>query len=228
MNPPESLLQVFERTLAPDERERAARFYFDRDRRKFTAARGQLRMILGRYTGADPTALVFSYGPRGKPALSGQFQPANLKFNLSHSGELALLAVTLDREVGVDIEDIHTLNDAEAIAERLFSPNETSVFRALPEPERLEGFFRCWTCKEAYVKATGDGLSRPTESFDVVFTRGERTRLVSVDGEPDEAVRWRMAALEPATGYIGAIAVEGEGWSLTCWRWNQRGHECER
>ena len=218
LNPTPPRLQVFWQTLAPDERARAERFHFERDRRRFIAARGQLRMILGRYALVDPTALAFSYGPRGKPFLSHPQRTPAISFNLSHSGELALAAVTHDRSVGVDIEEMRALNDAEGIAERFFSPREYSVFRAIPEQERLEGFYRCWTCKEAYVKATGDGLARPTESFDVAFSRGAAARLLSVEGEADEAARWSMAALEPARGYIGAIAVEGHNWSLACWR----------
>ena len=218
LNPMTAQLQVLWDTLTSDERARADRFHFERDHRRFIAARGQLRMILGRYTGVDPKALTFSYGPRGKPILSHPRRTPTLSFNLSHSGEMALAAVTHERAVGVDLEEMRVLQDAEAIADRFFSPRESSVLRALPEKERLEGFYRCWTCKEAYVKATGDGLARPTESFDVAFGRGEAAQLLSVEREPDEAARWSMAALAPAPGYVGAIAVEGHGWSLACWR----------
>lgn len=215
-------LDLLERTLASSERARAERFRFERDRARFIAARGQLRMILGSYASVDPCALEFTYGPFGKPSLSPPFNADALKFNLSHSGELALIAVTRDRDLGVDVEEIRQLDDAEAIAGRFFSPRENVVLRALPEAERLEAFFHCWTCKEAYVKATGDGLACPTESFDVSFGRGEPARLLGVGGNSEEASRWSLTLLTPASGYVGAVAVEGQDWSLTCWQWMQK------
>jgi 4'-phosphopantetheinyl transferase len=216
----EADLNRLERTLAPDEQARAERFRFDRDRRRFIVAHGRLRMILARYIGGDPQALVFSSGPRGKPFFAPPFQTA-LKFNLSHSGDLALVAVTLNRDIGVDLEEIHSFDSAERLAEQFFSSRENAKLRALPEAERLKAFFCCWTLKEAYVKATGDGLTRATDSFDVAFSHGELARLVSVEGDLGEASRWSLMRLTPAPGYMAALAVEGSGWTKTCWetRW---------
>ncbi len=216
LNCSEHALRLFEQTLEPEERARAERFHFERDRRRFIAARAQLRMILARYVGIDPYALVFSYGSRGKPFLAQASKPP-LKFNLSHSGELALVAVTRDRDIGVDLEEVRSFDDAGGLAERFFSPQENAVLRALPETARLEAFFCCWTLKEAYVKATGDGLALATDSFDVAFARGEPVRLLRVEGDSGEASRWSLVGLAPAPGYIGGVAVEGHDWSMTFW-----------
>lgn len=207
-------IQLLQQNLAPDELARGKRFFYERDRRRFTAARGQLRAILGRHLGIRPSELTFSYGAGGKPFFEHSTSVASVKFNLSHSGEVALLAVTLDREIGVDLEQIHFLYDAETIAEHFFSPTENATLLATPREERLEAFFRCWTLKEAYVKATGDGLSRPTRSFDVAFGSSVPVRLLKIDGDSQEALRWSLIDLVPECRYVGGLAVEGDGWSL--------------
>jgi len=206
-------LQFLEQILASDEQARADRFHFERDRRRFIAARGQMRMILAGYVGVSARALIFSYGARGKPFLREPLEAEALKFNLSHSGELALLAVTRDRDIGVDLEEVRFLDDDESIAERFFSPRENAALRAVRQPERLEAFFSCWTLKEAYVKATGDGLARPTNSFDVSC---EPAHLLGVEGGSQEVSRWSLVKLAPEPGYVGALAVEGQGWILDC------------
>lgn len=221
LNKSESDLHVLGRTLASDERAKAGRFHFERDRRRFIAARGQLRLILGRYCEADPRSVVFSYGPRGKPFLAQPVQARKIAFNLSHSGELALAAVTQNRSIGIDLEEIHPLDDFRRIAERFFSPRENEVLSRLPESEQLEAFFHCWTRKEAYVKATGDGLARPTESFDVSFLSGEPARLLSVGGGLDDPECWLLVGLVPEHDYVGAVAVERRGLSQACWQWIQ-------
>lgn len=216
LNLPEVSLRLLEQTLSSDERTRAERFRFDRDRRRFIAARGQLRMILGRYVEVDPQALVFSYGLHGKPFLAQPFRTAP-KFNLSHSGELALVAVTLNREIGIDLEEIRCFDNAERLAERFFSRRENAALRALPETERLAAFYCCWTLKEAYVKATGNGLATATGSFDVVVDRAEPASLLSVEASSEEASLWSLLRLAPAPGYAGAVAVEGSGWTMARW-----------
>ncbi|PYT03886.1 MAG: 4'-phosphopantetheinyl transferase [Acidobacteria bacterium] len=215
LNRAESDILPLKQTLTPDELARAGRFFFERDRRRFTAARGQLRLILGRYLGTRPGDLQFSYGDCGKPFFIQPASGPSIKFNLSHSGERALLGVTLDREIGVDLEQIHSLEDADVIAERFFSPGENARLLAVPREERLQAFFCCWTLKEAYVKATGDGLVRPTQSFDVEFGCG-RARLLHIDGHSQEALRWSLVDLAPERRYVGGLAVEGHGWSLVC------------
>lgn len=195
--------------LNAEENARADRFHFDRDRRRFIAARGQLRMILGRYLSRDPQAITFSYGPRSKPHVA-----ESVGFNLSHSDHLAVVTVAQDRNVGVDIEAIRTMKERDRIAGRFFSARENEALLSIPESERTEAFFRCWTLKEAYVKGTGDGLAQPTESFDVAFGHGERTELLRVDGKPEEASRWKLIEFSPAPNFVGALAVEGHEWEL--------------
>src|SRR5262249_3939596 len=194
------------------------RFHFERDRRRFTVARSHLRAILARYLNEVPAAIEFSYGPRGKPSLAGRFESNSLRFNLSHSGERALLAVSRDVQLGADIEENRPIDDHSKIAERFFSAGEKAVMRALRPDESLEGFYRCWTCKEAYVKATGDGLARPTESFDVVFLPPEQARLVSVDQDPSEASRWTLLAFTPEQNYIAAVVIEGDVSTVSCFQ----------
>lgn len=198
-------------TLAPDERERAARFHFDVHRRRFTAGRGLLRRLLGRLLERPPESLAFRYGFKGKPELD--LPPgdpgAGLRFNLSHSANGALLAVTRDRTVGADLEHLRPLDDAEALVERFFHPAERRVFAGVAPAERLACFYAGWTRKEAYVKARGDGLSLPTTEFEVVLAPGEPARLVRFEREPGEVGRWSFAAFEPARSFLGAVAVEG-------------------
>jgi 4'-phosphopantetheinyl transferase len=205
--------------LSPDESARADRFHFARDKQRFVAARGVLRHLLGRYLDVAPGALRFDYGPRGKPSLAAGAWPGGLRVNVSHSGGLALLGFARERELGVDLEFERPVPDAESIAQRYFSPREAAVLGWLTPADRPAAFFRCWTRKEAFIKATGDGLSRPLDAFDVTLAPGEPARLLRVDGEPPEAARWWMVGLEPAEGFAAAVAVEGRPASLGCWQW---------
>jgi 4'-phosphopantetheinyl transferase len=206
--------------LSPDEVARADRFRFPRDRQRFVAARGLLRELLGRYLEADPAGLRFAYGPRGKPALADGAGSDRLHFNVSHSGGLALLAFARGRDLGIDLELERPVPEAESIAERYFSPREGAELRRLSPAERPRAFFRCWTRKEAFIKATGDGLSRPLDAFDVTLAPREPARLLRVEGEPEETARWWMEGLEPAEGFAGALAVEGRPARLACWKWD--------
>jgi 4'-phosphopantetheinyl transferase len=201
--------------LAPDEQERAGRFYQARDSKRFITGRGTLRTLLGRYLGVEPACLAFCYGPQGKPALP---EERSLRFNLAHSQDLALLAVTEGREVGIDLERVRPMADADQIITRFFSPHERAEFLALPEPERLVAFFRGWTRKEAYIKARGLGLAMPLDAFDVALAPGEPSRLLRVEGAPDEPGRWSFRDLEPGPGFLAALAVEGTGWRLRCFQ----------
>lgn len=215
-----SSLRRLAQTLSADEQVRAGRFYFERDRKHFIAGRGLLRTILGRYLRIEAERLQFCYGPRGKPTLAETYG-GMLRFNVSHSHGVALYAVTLGREVGVDIERVRSLADADQIAERFFSARENAVFCALAPGQKDEAFFNCWTRKEAYIKATGDGLARPLDEFDVSFVPGEPASLLYVEGDPQETIRWSLRALTPALDYAAALVVEGGGWRLTCWQWRE-------
>ncbi len=216
---PEHIVQRLAGLLAGDELLRAQRFYFERDRRRFIVARGALRSILSRYLDIAPAQVQFSYGPRGKPALAAACDDGRLRFNVSHSQELALCAVTRDREVGVDIEFMRPLDDAESIATHFFSAREQAALRSLPAHLKHQGFFNCWTRKEAYIKAIGEGLYQALDAFDVSLAPGEPAQLLAVLGKPEEAQRWTFQALQPPAGYAAALAVEGADWQFCCWQW---------
>jgi 4'-phosphopantetheinyl transferase len=162
-----------------------------------------------------PEAVRFRYGPRGKPMLDAE--DGLLRFNLSHSGDLALVAVSLGRDIGVDVERVRPDRDLERIATRFFSAAEVAALLALPRAERAGAFYRCWTRKEAYIKALGDGLAIPLDSFDVAFAPGATAALLASRLDSAEARRWSMAALEPGPGYAGAMVVEGDGWTMRCY-----------
>lgn len=214
-------MQQLAQTLTPDERLRVERFHFERDRQRFIVGRGILRMILGQYLGLEPGRLQFCYGPHGKPALAGTFtgQTGRLCFNLAHSQNLALYAVTCEREIGVDIEYIRAISEADQITARFFSAQESAVWLSLPPDQRQAAFFNCWTRKEAYIKALGDGLAQPLAGFDVSLAPGEAAGLLSIGGDRQAAAPWSIQTLAPAPGYAAALAVKGHGWQLKCWQW---------
>jgi 4'-phosphopantetheinyl transferase len=218
LNLPASQIHRLRHTLAADELERAERFHFEKDRQHFIAGRGLLRLILGHYLDTTPSQLRFHYSDYGKPALVLSPRQAPLNFNVSHSYGLALYAVTLGREVGLDVEKIRSDLEYEEIAERFFSPRESAVLLRLPTEVKPRAFFNCWTRKEAYIKARGEGLSLPLDQFDVSLAPGEPARLLDVRGDPQEASRWSLQALKPVSGYVAALAVEGSDWHLKCWQ----------
>ena len=213
-------LRAFEDTLAADERARAERFYFQKHREHFIAGRGLLRDIVSRYLHREPDQLRFCYNIYGKPSLIEETSAEGLCFNLSHSHGIALYAFTHGREIGVDIEYFRPDVEAEKLAERFFSPREAAVLRALPEHLRKEGFFNCWTRKEAYIKAEGQGMSIPLSTFDVSLTPGESAALLRTQNHPQETARWSLQALNPAPNYAAALAVKGHDWTLKCWQWS--------
>ncbi len=213
----EVVLRRLEATLAPDEKARASRYLFERDRNGFITARGVLRELLGRYLKCSPAQVKFDYGPRGKPYLLPGFVEPPVQFSVSHSHGLALLAFAVGLDLGVDVELVRPDFASDDIAERYFSPQEVSELRALPPPLRAEGFFLCWTRKEAYVKARGEGLQIPLNSFCVSLTPGQPERLQSADSS-----RWSLVSLRPDPEYVGALVGEGRGWRLRCWDWRPR------
>jgi 4'-phosphopantetheinyl transferase len=221
---PGEVLDRLRAGLAEDERARADRFRADVDRRHFVAARGTLRVLLGRYLAVRPADVAFRYSAYGKPALARPASAGRLRFNVSHSGGLALYAFALGHDVGIDVERVCPLDDAGAVAERLFSPAEVAALRALAAPDGAGGetFFDCWTRKEAYVKALGGGLSLPLDAFTVAVGRGERTTLLGrrpgrggEGGGP--ARRWTVIPLAPGDGYAAALAVRGAAPRLRQW-----------
>ncbi len=208
-------------SLATDERERAEGFYFHKDREHFIVARGLLRAILGRYLTIDPAQLRFNYSSYGKPSLPSESGGDALRFNLSHSHGLALYAFTRGREVGIDLERVRPDVADGQIAERFFSPREVAMLCELPVKKQTQAFFNCWTRKEAYIKARGEGLSLPLNQFDVSLAPGEPARLLGTREHPQEASRWCLQELIPAPEYTAALAVEGHGWRLASWEWHE-------
>jgi 4'-phosphopantetheinyl transferase len=204
---PETAWKSWQEVLSADEQARAARFHFERDRRRFVVTRASLRRLLASYTRSDPALLAFSYSSYNKPSLSES--PTDIRFNVSHSGELALLAITHGREVGVDIEKIRPEVEAETLAERFFSPAERKALRGTPAKGKSAAFFRGWTCKEAFVKAQGMGLSLPLDCFDVELEPEKPAALLATRPDAAEAKLWSLHLVEVPDGYAAALAVQG-------------------
>lgn len=209
-----SLIQRMEETLAPDERERAGRFVFQPDRKRFIAARGILRELLGSYLGTSPAKIAFKYGSKGKPFLAEKSGEPGLEFNISHSRDIGLFAFTRGRRVGVDVEFMRADFGGEEIARRYFAEEEVLELQSLPPTSRETGFFLCWTRKEAYIKAHGDGLSIPLKSFHVSLTP-DRPAILKIK----DSVPWTLRSIDPGAGYAGAVVGEGKNWKLVCRDW---------
>jgi 4'-phosphopantetheinyl transferase len=212
-------LSDFFATLAADERERAARFHFQKDRDHYITARGLLRTLLSHYLKLRPHDLSFGYSAHGKPFLVSP-PASDLRFNVSHSHGLGLFAFTRRRDLGIDIEQIRPDFAGEQIAERFFSAGEVTTLRRLPASQQAAAFFNCWTRKEAYIKARGEGLSLPLHMFDVSLAPGEPAALLATRVAPGETSRWSMIKLAPGAGYKAALVVEGQAWRLRCWQWS--------
>ncbi|HEX7010275.1 MAG TPA: 4'-phosphopantetheinyl transferase superfamily protein [Phycisphaeraceae bacterium] len=206
------------RLLSVNEMVRMQRYRLQRHRERFAVKRGVLRTILGAYLGRPPQSVRFDYGPQGKPRLAGQQGGDDLRFNLSDSQGLAVVAVAWGREVGVDIEAIDPHRPTQRLAERFFTPREVAHLAALPLRERPQAFFRVWTQKEACIKARGGGLSIPLSSFEVPLTPTTEPALVQ-SGQEGELRRWTLRLFEPAPAFAGALAVESAGWKVRCWSW---------
>lgn len=219
LDQPAPQVELLAQTLAADEQLRAERFHFERDRQYYIVGRGLLRTILGQYLKLEPGELHFYYGARGKPALPDTLNPGRICFNLAHSQGLALYGITRGREIGVDLEYIRPVSEMDEIAGRFFSAQENAALQALAPSQRQEAFFNCWTRKEAYLKATGDGLAQPLDQFDVSLAPGEPARLLRIAGQSHLTARWSMLALKPAPGYVAALVVAGQDWQAQCWQW---------
>jgi len=211
-------LKMFTQTLGDDERSRAQRFVFDRDRNSFIAARGILRDLLGRYSGCNPSEIEFVYGPNGKPALAHRTSASLVSFNLSHSHGIAVVAVTQKNEIGIDVERIQPERASEGVAKRYFAPEEVEELLSLPVDQRTEGFFLCWTRKEAYVKALGEGLRFPLDRFRVSLSPGKPGQLY---GNAD--AHWSIEAFDPSFNsearYVGAVVAKGKNSCVEYYQW---------
>jgi 4'-phosphopantetheinyl transferase len=217
---PESVIRELVQLLNQEELARAARFHFSRDHNRFVVARAGLRIILSRYLKTNPAKIQFSYSAYGKPALAGDHSANDLQFNLGHSHEVAVYAFSLKRQLGIDIEHLRPEVSGDEIAQRFFATAEVAALREVPSGHRTEAFFNCWTRKEAYIKARGEGLTFPLADFAVSMTPDEPARLLTVRDAPQEVTRWFLRELSPGRGYVAALAVEGSDWDLKFWEGN--------
>jgi 4'-phosphopantetheinyl transferase len=216
---PSKSVQELEVSLSIYERMKAEHFRFERDRSRFIAARGILRLILASYLSVEPGAIRFCYEKDGKPRLQNAFGKAGIQFNLSHSEGLALYVLTRGHEVGVDVEYMREISEMGQIVEQFFSVRERAFFGGLPTSEKQETFFNWWTRKEAFMKATGEGLSYPLGRFDAIMAEGKSVESLGTLGGAKEGPRWSMWDVRPAEEFAGTVVVEGGGWDVQCWQW---------
>jgi 4'-phosphopantetheinyl transferase len=203
--------------LDEHEKNRSLRFVRAADRRRFTLAHVALRVLLARCLRVEPAAVRYENGAHGKPALSRALEP--LEFNLSHSSRLALIAVARERPVGVDLERIREMQDVFAIAESHFSTAERQALRSVPKSDRRAAFFRCWTRKEAVIKAIGEGFARELGSFDVDLAPGSTAALKRFDGQSGKDAGLSLRDLPSPPGYAAAGAVVAL--PSIAWRWRE-------
>ena len=210
MNVSSQDLLYYRSSLSADEVGRALRFVFEKDRNHFIVGRGLLRTILGSYLDLEPAQVEFVYGSHGKPALKSRPKDQVLEFNLSHSKDLVLYAFNWDRMVGIDVEYIQSLTDMDNFAEQFFSPHETVFINSLSGEQKEAAFFKIWTCKEAFLKANGSGLTTPINEVEISFESGKAVTLSVVGGDKEQTARWQLEIFNPVSGYQAAFAVEGD------------------
>jgi 4'-phosphopantetheinyl transferase len=206
--------------LSAEEQVRAARFRYDLHCGRFIAGRAIQRLLLARYLDADPATLRYRQAEHGKPSLDDPWAESGIRFNVSNAEDGLLVALAAGRELGVDLEPLHRAVDRDAVARRFFSAPENEVYDTIPEDERDAAFFTCWTRKEAYIKAVGDGLTMPLDCFDVTLRPGEPARLLATRGDPSQAARWTMRELDAGPGWLAALVVEGAGCDLRLFDWD--------
>jgi 4'-phosphopantetheinyl transferase len=213
LNPTAPQLQSLQVTLSSDEIARAERFYFPEHRQRFIAGRGSLRSILGQYLNVKPSQVEFEYQQRGKPFLAAKFADSQIFFNFSNSQDLALCAVSYQRLIGVDVEHIRPMSDLESLVKRFFLAREYELLASLAPEQQQQIFFRYWTCKEAYLKTTGDGLVK-LEEVEICLAENEPAKLL-VAGD------WSLWELCPADNFAAAVVVAGSGGNLQCWQFEK-------
>jgi 4'-phosphopantetheinyl transferase len=216
LDQPEGVLRELGDCLNEDEQARAARFRQDRDRNRFVAARGQLRLVLGRSLGIPPAQIQFAYGSHGKPELVGPAARTGLRFNLSHSEDFALVAVTSAGPVGIDVEHIRCVPEDGVLVSRFFSPREQAGFSVLPDDQKPAAFFKLWTRKEAWLKATGDGVAGGLDHVEVTFLPGEPARLLGIPEGRETVADWSLYDLAVPDGFTAALAVQSPEVRLSC------------
>jgi 4'-phosphopantetheinyl transferase len=219
LNLPWSKIEQLQQTLSPDEQQRADRYQFDRDRQHFIAGRGFLRQILSNYLDCHPSKLEFTYSQKGKPSLLTDNSPGKLEFNLSHSHGKALYAIACNRKIGIDLEYIRPV-EVQNLAKRFFCPAEYHALTQLPKPRQEKAFFHAWTCKEAYLKATGEGIVG-LEQVEVSINPDLPAKIIKIAGNSQAASSWQLKKLEVNSGYMAAIALQSATDSFKYWQWTE-------
>jgi 4'-phosphopantetheinyl transferase len=221
LDAPASALREWWCNLSDEEKARAARFRFENHRRRFIASRGAFRTLAGRYLGLEAKEIELSYGVKGKPSISEPSKNRSLQFNLSHSGDLALFAFTLAHAVGVDLERLRDIPEVERVAAIFLSPAEQRLLRQADVSHRARLFLGCWTKKESYLKALGEGLIGPLMPTDVTASRSDRTGPMFEIGS-DSPILWSLYQFFPRPEYVAALAIQGRGWRISSWSWEPR------
>jgi len=210
-------LSCYSALLSREERERAARFRFAHLTHNFIVDHARMRLLLGAYTGLDPQTLFYVVNEFGKPELANH--DASLRFNLSHTEGLSLLVICLDTPVGVDVEAVRSMDDWRDVARSHFSRSEVDALQLVAESDQQHAFFRCWTRKEAFIKAHGRGLSMPLDSFAVSLGRESEPALLECTWDPEETKCWSLVSLDVAEKFVGALAVRGRHWKIRYFDW---------
>jgi 4'-phosphopantetheinyl transferase len=211
----------FLKLLSPDEKNRARKFRFAKDSSNFIAARGILRSLIGRYLQINPVEISFQYSKFGKPGIANN---NSLQFNISHSQNIALFAFSKRFTIGVDVEFVNPKIEAKDIAKNFFSKNEVLNLLALPEEQQSLGFFNCWTRKEAFIKAVGEGLSFPLDKFEVSLEPDKPAKLLATDWEPVAVSKWSLYSMSPRANFVGCLVVEGLVEEVKLWNWQMSTH----
>ena len=206
----------FLKLLSPDEKNRARKFRFAKDSRNFIAARGILRLLIGKYLEINPAEISFQYSKFGKPGIVNN---NSLQFNISHSQNIALFAFTKRFNIGIDVEFVNPDIEVKDIAANFFSKNEILNLLALAEEQQTLGFFNCWTRKEAFIKAVGEGLSFPLDKFEVSLEPDKPAKLLATDWEPEAVSKWSIYSMSPAANFVGSLAIEGFVDQVKFWNW---------
>jgi 4'-phosphopantetheinyl transferase len=219
LNIPSDEIADLQEQLSPEERDRAARYKFPKDKRRFIVGRGILRRILSRYLAIIPQDIQIHYGAHGRPLIEETQNSVDLRFSVSHAEDLVLYALTRGRSIGVDLEYIREDFDVLKIADNFFSEGETTTLQTLPSKMRGEGFYRAWTRKEAYLKACGSGLAINPRQVEVSLVPDDPAVILRINGKTQNTQAWSLLHLDLPPHFIGAVAVEGNEWSLSCWNW---------
>lgn len=213
-------------SLSAQELQRASTLGSAQIKHRFMTSRALLRNILSRYLHLSAERISIAYSPSGKPRLDSQHRESDIMFSIAHSGDLTLIAITTNSEIGIDIERIRTMEMSGIIASQFFSKDERLELQNSPPRERLEGFFNCWTRKEAYLKAIGGNKIIEPNSIDVSIAAEAPARILKIAGDGFEASQWSIRSLLPAPGYVAAVAVRCKGAKLSCLQWPETPATC--